>query len=327
MLAAAFLVCGSAGAAMSQDTLAVWVVGVNGKGRTNLTADDPVALATSPSVSPNGRMIAYVHSDGRVWLMGSDGTDKRPLGFESGELELALGPTWSPNGRDLAYTLLRLVPGAECASWSVVVRDAGTGALVGSYENALSPSWSPRSGRIAFESNTAHCEQPGALAVATLGSVMHGLRVKLGVTTPAWSPDGRRIAFYCWPPSDRPALCIVDADGQHLRRLATNVPEDLDPIAPAWSPDAKKIAFTIPRGKTRIVPVSNGRAHTLGMGVAPSWSPSGRSIVTYSRGSLKLWDARTGKGHAVTGVDGPFQLVPPAWSGDGKRFYFTSSGS
>jgi Tol biopolymer transport system component len=323
VLAVAVLLCGSAGAATTQVTLAVWVVGVDGKGRTNLTADDPESLATSPSVSPNGKTIAYVHSDGRIWLMNADGTNKRPLGSEPGELQLDSGPTWSPSGRDVAYTLVRLVPGAECASWSIVVRDAGTGAVVAVFDDALTPTWAPLADRMAFESNAAHCEQPGSLGVATLNGARHQLPVKLGAIAPAWSPDGRRLAFYCW--STRIALCVVDADGRHLRRVSGGGPHDLDPPPPAWSPDSKKVAFTTAHGRTTVVTLSSARSRSLGLGTAPSWSPNGKWIATFTGSTLRLRDARTGKGRSVTRVEGPFRLLPPAWSPGGRRIYFTSS--
>ena len=158
VLAAALLVCGSAGAAPTQISLHVWVVRLDGTGRADLTAAEE--LATSPSVAPDGT-ISYVNGDGHVWLMNADGTDKRPLGSVPGpgELELASAPTWSPGGGDVAYTLVRLVPGAECASWSIVVRDAGTGDIVSTLADALGPSWAPTAPRIALESNTAHCKQ------------------------------------------------------------------------------------------------------------------------------------------------------------------------
>ena len=62
---------------------------------------------------------------------------------------------------------------------------------------------------------------------------------------PAWSPDGRRIAFRRFGRSIRLAgnsdLFVVNADGSGLRRLtrhAENVPRWF-----AWSPDGRTIAF------------------------------------------------------------------------------------
>ena len=63
-------------------------------------------------------------------------------------------------------------------------------------------------------------------------------------SNPAWSPDGRRIAFRrsIGPPVGGSAdLYVVNADGSGLRRLtrhAENVPRSF-----AWSPDGRTIAF------------------------------------------------------------------------------------
>ena len=56
---------------------------------------------------------------------------------------------------------------------------------------------------------------------------------------PAWSPDGRRIAFV----SNRDGndeIYVMNADGTAVTRLTMNPGEDGGPI---WSPDGKQILF------------------------------------------------------------------------------------
>ena len=56
---------------------------------------------------------------------------------------------------------------------------------------------------------------------------------------PAWSPDGRKLAFV----SDRDGnseVYVMNANGSGQRNLTRNPAYDADP---AWSPDGRKIAF------------------------------------------------------------------------------------
>ena len=59
--------------------------------------------------------------------------------------------------------------------------------------------------------------------------------------TPAWSPDGRFIAFAAKRGEDQAKqLYVIAADGGEARRL-TNVPGDVTAIR--WFPDSKRLAF------------------------------------------------------------------------------------
>jgi TolB protein len=120
-------------------------------------------------------------------------------------------------------------------------------------------------------------------------------RGRLTELEPAWSPDGRRVAFVRYDVGaalesdegqdlEAAEIFIVDADGRNERRLTHAPGED---TAPAWSPDGRRIAFVSERAGTDIyVMNADGRSqrrltHSRGNAAAfaPAWSPTGREIV------------------------------------------------
>src|SRR5215469_12994291 len=65
------------------------------------------------------------------------------------------------------------------------------------------------------------------------------------LAVPAWSPDGKRIA-YVSPGGAIGSydLVVANADGTNVQRITSGTPLDLTgPFSPAWSPDGSQIAF------------------------------------------------------------------------------------
>jgi len=147
-------------------------------------------------------------------------------------------------------------------------------------------------------------------------------------TDPAWSPNGRLIAFSS-KRSGSFDIYVMRADGSGTRRL-TATPED--DHHPTWSPDGTTIAFERGR-KIYTMSARGGGARLVSRGLAgdtdPAWSPDGARIAFVRRvagGPVReIWimgvDGRDAK--AVTALHG--SSINPAWSPDGKRIVFASN--
>jgi Tol biopolymer transport system component len=92
---------------------------------------------------------------------------------------------------------------------------------------------------------------------------------------PAWSPDGRRIAFQ----SNRDGnweVYVMNADGRNVRRLTDDDGEDGEP---SWSPDGKRIAF-VHDGHLYEIQATGRRKQSLeNEGEWPSWSRNGNALA------------------------------------------------
>ena len=159
---------------------------------------------------------------------------------------------------------------------------------------------------------------------------------------PAWSPDGRHIAFsrivgaY---PTFSYAIYVMGSDGSNPRNLTNHVTGRQD-SAPAWSPDGRHIAFTSNRGMggTSAIYVmgsdgSNPRRLTNHArdrkDTAPAWSPDGRHIA-FSRTvgdypnfnyAIYVMDSDGSNPRRLT--NHPGDDFGPTWSPDGRHIAFS----
>jgi Tol biopolymer transport system component len=198
------------------------------------------------------------------------------------------------------------------------------------------PAFSPDGQHIAFNEGDA---DGGVFIVGATGESARRL-TDFGFN-PAWSPDGRTIAFASegvqnpYVRNVYAALHVVDVAGGAPRRI-----DDLDSVQPAWSPKGLRIAAWQAIGGRRdlvtIAPDGSDRVVLLGdeaLDYAPVWSPDGRFLYFASDrgGSMGLWrlamdeatGRATGEPEAVTGnVEAAMDL--PSFSADGRTLLFRS---
>ena len=155
---------------------------------------------------------------------------------------------------------------------------------------------------------------------------------------PAWSPDGRRIAYeYNRDPDGKPArnsdIYVMNANGNFPKRLTTTAGFDGDP---AWSPDGKRIVFESTRSGNSDVWVMNADGtrprnltpKSLKFDGDPAWSPGGRRIAfTSSRNGnedIYLINA-DGSGAPVNITSSPKDDFDPTWTPNGQFVAFVSN--
>jgi tol-pal system beta propeller repeat protein TolB len=149
---------------------------------------------------------------------------------------------------------------------------------------------------------------------------------------PAWSPDGKRIAFVYQ--EDNSEIYLLNPDDQGQSRLTRLTNDPAGDTHPAWSPDGKRIAFTSDRsGYSEIYTMDPDGSNltrltsTQATNNHPAWSPNGQQIAFASNrdGYWQIYVMNADGSQPVNLSNDPqSDDREPAWSPDGKRIVFST---
>ena len=232
----------------------------------------------------------------------------------------------SPDGKRLAWILGREIHVAPLGNLAADRRvTAATAADQRCSEGNL--AWSPDSVSLAFSSD---CAQPGEQSDLYLAHLDGNPPVRLtmlhgSLDAPAFSPDGKHLAFLYVEGATRPAGAlaamnlpsgVIGEDGIEVQRIALADPAVLQPAAPVvaspanlhvyefdWSPDSKSLAYIAadPPGENN-------------WWVAKLYAQAVNGAESKPRAVLSPSD--------VSGPLHGLQIAVPRWSPDGQTIAF-----
>jgi TolB protein len=226
-----------------------------------------------------------------------------------------LQPAWDPSGRRIAFTSYM------GGNPDLYVADLGAGRITRVSARPginTGASWHPGGGLLALTLSPGGDSDIYTVDAAS-GKEVARITKSLGIdVSPAFSPDGGRIAFVS-ERSGGAQIYVAGADGSAPRRVTFQGSYNTDP---AWSPDGKTLAFVGRDGNFDVftVEVDTGRTTRLTQGAGdnedPSWSPDGRFVAFSSTraGGSHIWMSTANGAHQVQLTSGKGGYTSPAWS-------------
>lgn len=234
-------------------------------------------------------------------------------------------PSWSPDGQFLCFSRYE---GSKIQLWLKHLKTGQERRLTNRDTPEYDASWAPDGKRLVF---CAIAQSPGQgnLELCTVGVEDLTSRHLIGDSgklsheeSPAWSPDGKRIAFTSTREGNQ-EIYLIDADGQNLKRITQDPGLDAHPT---WTPNGKQLLFATSRwGDLEIASVDPQGAqiqrltHQKGVDDYPVCSPDGRTIAFASlrSGNFEIYTMPTAGGLPTNVSHSPEIDNFPSWTSTG----------
>ncbi len=292
-----------------------------------------------PALSPDGTQVAFAWDGGTeaerqfdVYVQDAGGGAPTRLTTHPAD---DLSPAWSPDGERVAF--VRCGVGGECGVYAVSAQGGTEQTLVPQGDLAIEGLvWSPDARQLAF---SARRGRQGAFSLHLLpldGSPPQRLTSPAttypGDLDPAFSPDGRLLAFVRTQIDGRQDVAVVTVEGGRVRRLAR---EQKGVTGLDWTADGGEVVYAANRdGAAGLWRVGLGggdpRWVSLGADAGEIASPSvGRTGgVVFARQRVRSQVVEVGADSTVRAVlPSTRDDRQPTVSPDGRRLAFVSTRS
>jgi Tol biopolymer transport system component/serine/threonine protein kinase len=329
-LALAHLPRGPASSSPDPESGGIFLLSLDSRQRREITASHRDRY---PLFSPDGKWIAFIRDvsalASEIFVVRAAGGPATQLTFDRQEMR---GMTWTADSREIVFASSR--SGADGSLWRISASGGAPRPISSTLRDASEPSISLHAHRLAYKEDwidtniyllTGHGfigDSPGRFGDPV--PVVNWTREE---HSPAFSPDGERLAFVS-NRSGNQEIWVSRRDGSQAAQITSLRAQNTG--SPRWSPDGRSIAFdSWSSGNSSIYVVASGGgvprvliADPFGSWM-PSWSPDGQWIY-FSRGLYvlrEIWKipAAGGVASQLTHT-GAFEAVP---SPDGKLVYFT----
>lgn len=305
---------------------------------------NPDEDVSGPVWSPDGSLLAFARrADGgpQVWFARTSEPDARAFQIDG----VKAAPVFSPDGAQILFVWGGETPDStRRQTWrrrvspTAITRAPDSTRFDGRVYTSL-PFKGDERGYLA----PRETRQPNHLWIvpATGGTPRAVTSGRLSQREPAWSPDGRRVAFVQDSTEiveivsqTRPAIYVLSLADSATRRVETGY---VSSSSPAWSPDGATIAFLCSRGRGEetdicIVPAGGGAVRNLTQSWdldpnEPSWSPDGGTLYfdANTRGNSHLFSVSAAGGAVRQVTTGERTLRSFTFSDDGTRIAYVAS--
>jgi TolB protein len=268
-------------------------------GRTGLFAIEPDGsglrrLTPSGSAiasyqwSPDRSRMAYLESQGALWVMRRDGAGRQLLAASS-PLRSPWVLSWSPDGKAIAVLARDPAEGPSTPATKgfriIVIPTDGRAPRrlpAGDVGDVGGLAWSPRGDEIAYGTNGT------VWVIRSDGSGRHPLHI-YGLDGPTWSPDGKLLGFVGLVRHRRyfaryGGIYVSDPDGSNLHLVTGHAYNE---YGFAWSPDGRNILYGRQNQEGIYIIGADGRNNRRVTRDSPrptefgalTWAPDGRSIA------------------------------------------------
>jgi Tol biopolymer transport system component len=313
------------------DSRNLWLVAGDGGRPQRLTTDN--ALDSEPAWTSDGRYVIFAsqrEGTRALWRVAVAGGRPERITFGSG-----------PEGHaSISSDGARLVYSTHSDDFDVVIVDRASARSerIGSQLYDASPSFAPDGTSVVFTSSRRGGQYDlwmQALAGGRRAGDPRQLTDLSGtVSTPAYSPDGKWVAFKRELPGGR-EIWVVPASGGLPQRVSDGLGRDMHP---AWSPDSTRLAYISQRGAEAnvfTVPIADGRptgppqalTHGDTTDSLPAWSGDGQAVayVKVANESAEIWTVPAAGGAAIGPIVKASQIGRLRWERPSGWLWFSAA--